>query len=117
MIELSTPNGALLSRSDRHNLRHPDVEALQALLAAHGHDAPQSGEFDAGTEAALKEFQRAHRLKPSGATNLPTWNALRALPEPASEPEPAPVTRVTEDARDFDREITEDDDEGGSEEE
>jgi peptidoglycan hydrolase-like protein with peptidoglycan-binding domain len=52
------------------------VCALQALLVAHGYKVSMDGYFGQATQKALRQFQHAHQLLASGATNDPTWEAL-----------------------------------------
>lgn len=59
------------------------VRHLQRLLALAGFDpGPVDGIFGARTEAAVRAFQRADRLKPDGVVGPVTWKALagRSLP-------------------------------------
>ena len=35
-----------------------------------------TGEYDKATEAAVRELQEKSRLVPSGAVDIPTWNAI-----------------------------------------
>lgn len=54
------------------------VEALQRTLAAKGFDpGPIDGIIGTGTTNALKAFQKAHDLKPTGTQNYNTIQALR----------------------------------------
>lgn len=56
--------------------RGPDVERLQLLLKAHGADIEPDSDFGPKTEAAVKAFQRKHKLKPDGIVGPYTWDAL-----------------------------------------
>ncbi|CCE00062.1 N-acetylmuramoyl-L-alanine amidase [Bradyrhizobium sp. STM 3809] len=49
------------------------------------------GIFGAGTEAALREFQRQHNMVPDGIAGPKTWAALDASPGPALPPSPPPA--------------------------
>jgi peptidoglycan hydrolase-like protein with peptidoglycan-binding domain/DNA-binding XRE family transcriptional regulator len=58
--------------------RGPQVEALQRLLraVAPGPAPPIDGRFDAGTESAIRGFQRQRRLASTGRADLDTWCLL-----------------------------------------
>jgi peptidoglycan hydrolase-like protein with peptidoglycan-binding domain len=57
------------------------VTALQRRLAAAGYDpGPKDGRFGPRTAAALKDFQRAQGLDPTGRTDLETATALLNAP-------------------------------------
>ena len=61
----------------------PDVVRLKALLGLHGADPC----FDAATTAAVKAFQKAHGIQPTGKVGQPTWDAL-ALAKRKPNPKP-----------------------------
>lgn len=62
------------------------VTHLQRLLAASGHYAgPITGQCDATTREAVREFQRDHHLEASGAVDLPTTLQLVLLDEQTQE--------------------------------
>ncbi|MFI5793730.1 protein kinase [Streptomyces sp. NPDC051677] len=57
------------------------VRQVQCMLTKRGYDvggAGVSGDFDAGTETAVRSFQGDKGLKVSGIVNQATWGALRA---------------------------------------
>jgi peptidoglycan hydrolase-like protein with peptidoglycan-binding domain len=58
--------------------RGTNVRAIQHFLRHHGDPSvPVDGWFGWPTTEALKAFQRAHGLQPTGTTNGQTWIALR----------------------------------------
>ncbi|HVN62063.1 MAG TPA: peptidoglycan-binding protein [Gaiellaceae bacterium] len=61
----------------------PDVLRLKALLGIHGSNPA----FDAATTAAVKAFQKAHGIQPTGKVGQPTWDAL-ALAKRKRKPKP-----------------------------
>jgi peptidoglycan hydrolase-like protein with peptidoglycan-binding domain len=73
--------------------KRPDgwIEFLQSQLLKHlGQNKPQdfgvTGEFDAPTEAAVRQFQKDHKpkaLQNDGVVGNQTWAALRKAPEEA----------------------------------
>jgi len=69
---------------------------LQSRLTAHGYAVgPVGGAFGAKSRAALVNFQRANRLKPSGMADAPTVAALKANPAGETRPvAPAPAERM-----------------------
>ncbi len=60
------------SRSESHGVIH----ALQFLLRAHGYSLAVDGVYGHATEKAVRQFQQAQHLVPSGEMNKPTWEAL-----------------------------------------
>lgn len=52
------------------------------------------GIFGAGTEAALREFQRRHDMVPDGIVGPKTWAALDQAPGPQLAPAPAPAMQA-----------------------
>lgn len=66
-------NAAMLRRGSKGNL----VYLMQALLYIRGYDPDGvDGELGAKTEAAVKAFQKAHRLEVDGICGYNTWNKL-----------------------------------------
>jgi len=61
----------------------PDVVRLKALLGLQGGNPC----FDAATTAAVKSFQKAHGIQPTGKVGQPTWDAL-ALAKRKPKPKP-----------------------------
>jgi peptidoglycan hydrolase-like protein with peptidoglycan-binding domain len=59
----------------------PAVVPVQQRLGV-----PATGNFDAGTQAALEAFQRAHGLTATGVTDVATWRALLTPPAAAIAP-------------------------------
>jgi murein L,D-transpeptidase YcbB/YkuD len=55
------------------------VAELQELLRAHGFKVRIDGDFGWLTEAAVKEYQRQHELKPDGIVGAATWHSLKSL--------------------------------------
>jgi peptidoglycan hydrolase-like protein with peptidoglycan-binding domain len=75
-----------------------DVRVLQQLLTKDGFTATVDGHFGPGTAAAVRAFQRAHGLSPSGVVGQATVAALR-VPAPApATPAVASSTTATETA-------------------
>lgn len=77
LLTLAAPAAPLqewpvLARGDRD----VNVRTVQYLLLAHGYPLAVDGIFGRTTEAALRRFQRAHRLVAGGAMNDPTWESL-----------------------------------------
>ncbi|GAB7031644.1 peptidoglycan-binding protein [Streptomyces sp. NPDC021749] len=66
----------LIIRVDSHNDTEPAVLALQYLLDNTGIPTDQTGLFTPSTVRSLEEFQRSHRLSPTGIADAPTWQAL-----------------------------------------
>jgi peptidoglycan hydrolase-like protein with peptidoglycan-binding domain len=52
------------------------VRTVQYLLRHHGFTVAVDGEFGEGTRAAVKEFQRKHRLSVTGYVDDPDWAAI-----------------------------------------
>lgn len=66
------------------------VTALQRRLLALGYTpGPLDGRFGPQTEAALRRFQYAHTLPPTGFVDPATAGALAAAPTPAFAPTPS----------------------------
>ena len=63
----------------RRGMSGADVKTLQAALTAYGYScgsAGADGDFGAGTEAALKQFQTAYKLGADGIAGKGTWGKL-----------------------------------------
>lgn len=63
----------------RRGMTGADVRTLQAALIAYGFScgaAGADGDFGAGTEAALKQFQTAYKLGADGIAGKGTWGKL-----------------------------------------
>lgn len=54
------------------------VKEIQALLIYHGFAVKVDGYFGAGTESAVKKFQKRMQLKADGIVGPTTWGWLRA---------------------------------------
>ena len=78
---VSNPTSApVFTRTLRRNDRGADVKTLQTWLTDVGYPVPATGFFGPMTRAAVKRFQRAHRLFPaSGTVGRRTAAALLAL--------------------------------------
>lgn len=63
----------------KRGMKGADVRTLQAALIAYGYScgaAGADGDFGAGTEAALKQFQTAYKLGADGIAGKGTWGKL-----------------------------------------
>jgi peptidoglycan hydrolase-like protein with peptidoglycan-binding domain len=69
MRSLVTYSGIIL----RHNSRGPAVKAVQRALKVE-----VDGWYGPRTKRAMKRWQSAHGLRPSGGVNRATWRALLA---------------------------------------
>ena len=70
------------------------VKAMQTALLSLGFSLPRfgaDGDFGAETEAAVKAFQTAHGLPPTGAWDAVSQAKLEALLQPEDEDEDEPV--------------------------
>jgi peptidoglycan hydrolase-like protein with peptidoglycan-binding domain len=67
----ASPRGLLM-----RGHRGPDVAALQAALAAAGHECPQDGIFDHATGRAVKAYQAAQGYASTGTVGPTTALAL-----------------------------------------
>lgn len=75
----------------------PAVESLQRRLNARLSPPPAldiDGDFGDATSAALRKFQSARGLLPSGITDPKTWEALGSDPGPGPEPPPPEVVNA-----------------------
>ncbi len=64
-----------ISRIQNSDWTHP-IRALQYLLNYRGVKINVDGKFGAQTEAAVKQFQRKHKLKADGFVGPQTWDKL-----------------------------------------
>jgi peptidoglycan hydrolase-like protein with peptidoglycan-binding domain len=64
-----------ISRANRTNGTHP-IRAIQYLLNYRGVKVKVDGKFAAQTEAAVKRFQKTHKLKVDGVVGPQTWEEL-----------------------------------------
>jgi peptidoglycan hydrolase-like protein with peptidoglycan-binding domain len=71
------------------------TEIQNALIKAGYLEGPASGQYDDATIEAMKDFQAANRLPPTG---LPSAQALKKLgvPKRSNDGFAVPVTRVSE---------------------
>ena len=60
----------------RQDHRGSDVVAAQLLLRQRGYQVPVDGRFDATTERAVRQLQRAWALPPDGVLGASTWPRL-----------------------------------------
>ncbi|HBP21330.1 MAG TPA: hypothetical protein DEA08_26520 [Planctomycetes bacterium] len=65
----------VLSRGDKGD----DVVELQQAMRRHGIPLRPDGHFGAGTESALRSFQRKQGLEQTGQADAATWAALNGL--------------------------------------
>ena len=77
---MAGPDLALGDRTMRSGLRGNDVRELQTLLNGHGAGLTVDGDFGRGTEAAVKNFQRANGLSADGVVGPATLKVLQANP-------------------------------------
>ncbi|MHB1565977.1 MAG: peptidoglycan-binding domain-containing protein [Acidiferrobacter sp.] len=71
------PDGAAMARMGMYVNGSARVRSIQAALNHKAHaDLALDGGMDAQTQAALKKFQLAHGLKPTGRITKPTAKAL-----------------------------------------
>ena len=91
---VSNPTSShVFTRTLRRNDRGADVKTLQTWLTDVGYSVPATGFFGSMTKAAVKRFQRAHRLLPaSGTVGRRTAAALLAAVSKTTTASPiAPV--------------------------
>ena len=90
---------AVFTRTLRRNDRGADVKTLQTWLTDVGYSVPATGFFGSMTKAAVKRFQRAHRLFPvSGTVGRRTAAALLALVRKVTTADPPAAVGVPADA-------------------
>jgi peptidoglycan hydrolase-like protein with peptidoglycan-binding domain len=90
---------AVFTRTLRRNDRGADVKTLQTWLTDVGYSVPATGFFGSMTKAAVKRFQRAHRLIPvSGTVGRRTAAALLALVSKITTADPPAAVGVPADA-------------------
>jgi peptidoglycan hydrolase-like protein with peptidoglycan-binding domain len=90
---------AVFTRTLRRNDRGADVKTLQTWLTDVGYSVPATGFFGSLTKAAVKRFQRAHRLFPvSGTVGRRTAAALLALVRKITTADPPAAVGVPANA-------------------
>jgi peptidoglycan hydrolase-like protein with peptidoglycan-binding domain len=92
-IVSSPASAAVFTRTLRRGCRGVDVKTLQTWLTDVGYPVPATGFFGSMTRAAVKRFQRSHRLRPaSGTVGRRTAAALLVLVRKTTSASPlAPV--------------------------
>ncbi len=73
----ASKSASLGDRALREGVSGPDVKELQRLLGRAGLKVDADGRFGPSTTAAVKRFQRATKLEPSGVVGRKTVAALR----------------------------------------
>ena len=92
-------SSAVFTRTLRRNDRGADVKTLQTWLTDIGYSVPATGFFGSMTKAAVKRFQRAHRLRPvSGTVGRRTAATLLALVSKVTTADPPAPVSVPADA-------------------
>jgi peptidoglycan hydrolase-like protein with peptidoglycan-binding domain len=92
-------SSAVFTRTLRRNDRGADVKTLQTWLTDIGYSVPATGFFGSMTKAAVKRFQRAHRLRPvSGTVGRRTAAMLLALVSKVTTANPPAPVSVPADA-------------------
>jgi hypothetical protein len=83
----------VLARSSRGEL----VRKVQVALTDHGFDPHGTdGKFGKDTEAAVKSFQQARSLDPTGKVDVGTWTTLLGAPIPTTQERSLQVTAAFE---------------------
>jgi peptidoglycan hydrolase-like protein with peptidoglycan-binding domain len=77
LAQSPTKPAHLGDRTLRAGAKGADVKELQLALGQAGFKVKTDGKFGTGTLRAVKRFQRASRLKPSGTVDKPTVSALK----------------------------------------
>lgn len=92
VLQLGSKGTPVKTAQERLNVWHNAKPSLNAAVTA-------DGVFGALTEAAVKSFQGAKKLKTDGVVGPATWAALRStppVPKPPVPPKPAePVLKLT----------------------
>jgi peptidoglycan hydrolase-like protein with peptidoglycan-binding domain len=92
-------SAAVFTRTLRRNDRGADVKTLQTWLTDVGYPVPTTGFFGPITKAAVKRFQRAHRLRPaSGTVGRRTAATLLALVRKTTTAHPPAAVGAPADA-------------------
>ena len=92
-------SAAVFTRTLRRNDRGTDVKTLQTWLTDVGYSVPATGFFGSMTKAAVKRFQRAHRLFPvSGTVGRRTAATLLASVRKVATADPPAAVGVPADA-------------------
>ena len=92
-------SSAVFTRTLRRNDRGADVKTLQTWLTDIGYSVPATGFFGSMTKAAVKRFQRVHRLRPvSGTVGRRTAATLLALVSKVTTADPPAPVSVPADA-------------------
>jgi hypothetical protein len=74
-------NKATLEKHDKG----PSVKEVQKKLASKGYKVGWDGDFGDNTEAAVKAFQQASKIEPSGKVDAATLKAIEAPPPPPAK--------------------------------
>jgi peptidoglycan hydrolase-like protein with peptidoglycan-binding domain len=77
LAQSPTKPAHLGDRTLRAGASGADVKELQQALGAAGFKVKTDGKFGTGTLRAVKRFQRASRLEPTGTVDQPTVSALK----------------------------------------
>jgi peptidoglycan hydrolase-like protein with peptidoglycan-binding domain len=67
-IVANPTSASVFTRTLRRGCRGADVKTLQVWLTDVGYSVPATGYFGSMTRAAVRRFQRAHRLRPASGT-------------------------------------------------
>ena len=91
-VDADAPAYALGDRALSRGDAGPDVKALQEALLSLGFALPKygaDGDFGAETQAAVRAFQTARGLEPSGVFDSTAYKALQLALDPPADPQPA----------------------------
>jgi peptidoglycan hydrolase-like protein with peptidoglycan-binding domain len=92
-------SAAVFTRTLRRGCHGADVKTLQVWLTDVGYSVPATGFFGSMTKAAVKRFQRLHRLRPaSGTVGRLTAATLLALVRKTTTASPLAPVGVPADA-------------------